>query len=268
MKKAVLVVVALFCALVLSTSCSKGDNTLRLVTYNVGAFHKAGYTTEHMCVEILKSLEPDAISLNELDSCNTRGGIYTDQLSQVSAALGKWPCVFGKAIAYKGGSYGIGVLTKPCYNVVSSWTAQLPKADGKEVRALAVIETEKFVYCSTHLDLTDSSQLAQVEAIDSLVAARYDGIAKPVFLCGDMNAEPGSATIGRLKEKWEMLNSVDYSFSTNKPRKCIDYIFAYKNAAKVKVLKKKVCTSFKSKDINAVIASDHFPQFVEIEIIK
>lgn len=268
MKKSVLFIVTLFCAVAFSSSCGKNENNLRLVTYNVGAFHKAGFTTEHVCIQILKELKADAVSLNELDSCNTRGGIYTDQLSHVSAGLGDWPYVFGGAIAYKGGSYGIGVLTNPRFEVVEKWSAKLPKADGKEVRALAVIETERFVFCSTHLDLTDASQAAQIAAIDSLIAARYKAYTKPVFLCGDMNAEPGSATVLKLQESWELLSSTDFSFSTDNPRKCIDFIFAYKNAAPVKVIKKKVCTSFKNKDINAVIASDHFPQFVEIEIIK
>lgn len=252
----------------MSASCKNDGDVITLVTYNVGAFHKAGFCTERPCEQILMELQPDAISLNELDSCNKRGGIYTDQLAQVAKNLGDWPYIFGSAIAYKGGSYGIGALSNPRYPVIDKWAAKLPKADGKEVRALAVIENEKFVFCSTHLDLTDSSQFAQIAAIDSLIAARYSSYGKPVFLCGDMNAEPGSPTIQRLEQNWTMLSSTDFSFSTDDPRKCIDFIFAYKNAASVKVLKAKVCTKVKDKDVNIVLASDHFPSFVKVEIIK
>lgn len=266
MKRATVYFVSLVLAAGFSVSCRDG-NELRLVTYNVGAFHKAGFSTEQMCEQILMELEPDAVSLNELDSCNTRGGICNDQLAQVSAALGGWPCVFGSAIAYKGGSYGIGVLTAPKHGVIEKWTAKLPKVDGREVRALAVIENEKFVLCSTHLDLTDSSQLAQVAAIDSLIAERYEGFDKPVFLCGDMNAEPPSATIQRLAENWQILSSTDFTFSTDNPCKCIDFIFAYRKAAPVEVLEARVCTAFENKELDATVASDHFPSFVKIKVL-
>lgn len=260
---------AAFAAILSLASCSAstdGESTLTLVSYNVGAFHKADYCTDTMCEDILKEMEPDAISLNELDSCNTRSGENVFQLAQVAYALGNWPYNFASAIAYKGGTYGVGTLVNPRFTVLDKWTARLPKSDGREVRALSVIETDKFVFCSTHLDLTEASQIAQVEAIDSLIKERYNGISKPVFLCGDMNAEPNSATINLLREDWNIISSQSYTFSTSNPCKCIDFILAYKNAGKVAVKKAAVKKTFENSKLDATVASDHFPTMVVVEI--
>lgn len=245
------------CSAPSSTHSDKDKHSLTLVTYNVGAFNKAGYDTMPICLVSLKELNPDAVALNELDSCNTRCGTDVFQLEKLAAQMGNWPFIFASAIPYKKGTYGIGAMTAPRHKVLDKWTAKLPKSDGREVRALAVIETDSFVFCSTHLDLTDASQAAQVEAIASLIGGKYHNCNKPVFLCGDMNAEPGSATILKLQENWNLLSSTDFSFSTSNPRKCIDFIFAYKNAKQVSVTKAYV--------IPVKEASDHFPQMVKVE---
>ena len=47
--------------------------------YNVGVFHKSGSSSLQMVSDMMKELQVDVISLNELDSVTTRTG-KVDQL--------------------------------------------------------------------------------------------------------------------------------------------------------------------------------------------
>ena len=66
----------------------------------------------------------------------------------------------------------------------------LPKLDGLEPRAVAVVEYKDFVLCSTHLDLTLESQLGQIEVHNHYMDSVYTDCGKPVFIGGD----PGCTT--------------------------------------------------------------------------
>jgi len=236
--------------------------SIRLATYNVGAFGKYSTSSISYLANLMNELDLDAISLNELDSCNTRGGKNVYQLKEFAAKLGSWNYKWGQALDYKGGGYGVGVATKQGLKVVNSWKAKLPNSDDKETRALAVIETEDFVICSTHLGLTDKSQADQIAVINQEIEKRYTNAKKPVFLCGDFNAEPNHANITSLDSKWERLSGTANTFSTSNPTKCIDYIYRFKSASSVRVIQTCVCHRFESGTPEA--ASDHYPVFLEV----
>lgn len=241
----------------------KSENVLNLATYNVGVFNKSGVNSLYDIVKMMKTLDLDAISLNELDSCNTRSGKGVYQLKDFAGEMGKWNYNFGGAIAYREGTYGIGAATP--HKILNKWSIKLPKSDDKEVRALSVIETEKFVFCNTHLGLTEKSQKDQITVINNFVKEHFAKCAKPVFLCGDMNAEPHHAAIAQLEESWEILNDKDtFTFSTSNPVKCIDYIMHLKGSKACNVVR-----TFVGRDLGkgaAVTASDHFPVFVQVEL--
>jgi endonuclease/exonuclease/phosphatase family metal-dependent hydrolase len=55
---------------------------------------------------------------------------------------------------------------------------------------------------------------------------------------------------------------VDNTYSTKNPRKCIDYVFAYKDAAPVEVVSSEVLTS------GTETLSDHFPVKVVVKIVR
>ena len=46
--------------------------TYNFATYNVGVFNKSGVNSSEMVAKMMGEWKLDAISLNELDSCNTR----------------------------------------------------------------------------------------------------------------------------------------------------------------------------------------------------
>lgn len=241
----------------------KNENVLNLATYNVGVFNKSGVNSSESVARMMKTLDLDALSLNELDSCNTRSGRSVYQLRNFADLMGSWNYNFAGAIAYREGTYGIGAVTPR--KIVNKWAIKLPKSNDKEVRALSVIETEKFVFCNTHLGLTEKSQADQIKVINTFVTENFANCGKPVFLCGDMNAEPGSAAINLLQESWTILNDTgSNTFSTSNPIKCIDYIMLLKAGKGCNLIRTFVGTDL---DNGAVVsASDHFPVFVQVEL--
>ena len=244
---------------------AQGDGTvLNLATYNVGVFDKSGFDTTEMISDMMKELDVQVLSINELDSCNTRHPSY--QLKDFAEKMGNWGYIFGPAINYKGGKYGVGVAYSPTLEPIRKYSMALEQGDGAEQRALAVCEFKDFVFASTHLDhRSAAAQLTQAEILTGWASVNYGKGNKPIILCGDFNALPDSETISLMRKNWTILSPLDFTFSAKKPSKCIDYIMVYKNAYKrVKVLESKVCKQFNSGDV--AVASDHLPVYVRIEI--
>lgn len=240
-------------------------NIYNFATYNVGVFNKSGSNSMDMVVNMMKEWNLDAVSLNELDSCNTRSGIARYQLSDFAKRMGGWNINFASAISYKGGTYGIGVATP--FEIKASWSIRLPRENDGEVRALSVVETEKFVFCSTHLGLTEEARLSQVDSINAFIESRFKGSTKPVFLCGDFNAEPGEKTLYRLSQDWQTLSDTEIlTFSTSNPVKCIDYILLYRHAGTCTLKQRRGGSDCRFDHGNPLTASDHFPVFISVEI--
>ena len=144
--------------------------------------------------------------------------------------------------------------------VISRYKVHLPKSDGSEPRSIAVVETDRCVFASVHLDYVgENSQRDQVAALNDWFKSVYGGAKKPVILCGDFNAEPDSEAIRLMKEGWTQLSGTDFTYSTKNPRKCIDYVFAYKDAAPVEVVSTEVLTA------GTETLSDHFPVKVVVK---
>ena len=255
-------------AILAFTMCSapnkKNADTVTLVTYNVGVFSKSGTNTSDMVAAMMKELSPDAISLNELDSCTQRNPYF--QIKDFAKKMGGWYFLYAPAIKHQGGKYGIGIVNSPKLTALKRYSISLDKMDGGEQRALAVVEFQDFVFCSTHLDHRSSTaQLRQVAQIDSLVAADFGLSGKPVILCGDLNCLPDSGTIAELEKNWTVISPDAFTFSAKNPSKRIDYFLVRKSTAdRIEVKDARVCRTFKSGDV--AVASDHLPVLVTIKI--
>lgn len=241
--KRVFILVCLLAGLV---SCRK---PFTVITYNVGVFSK--YSESSLPAVASFILESDAllVSLNELDSCNRRHATF--QLAELAEALGGWEYQFASAFPFAGGGYGNGVVSRE--PVLKRFTIPLPQADGAEPRSCAVVETGRCVFAAVHLDyLGTEARPAQVRAINDWFIDHYSGCRKPVLLCGDMNSTPDSETVGMLKEHWTQLSGTEFTYDSQDPHACIDFIFALKDAAPVKVLSSEVPARMAE-------ASDHLP---------
>ena len=229
---------------------------MTLVSYNVGVFSKYVDNTVPQVADVIRGADATLVALNELDSCNRRHATF--QLKELSDELGGWDYQFASAFPFADGAYGNGIVSRD--RVISRYRVHLPKSDGSEPRSVAVVETDRCVFASVHLDYVgERSQIDQVNALNDWFKAVYTGTKKPVFLCGDFNAQPDSETIRLMRESWTQLSGTDFTYSTTNPHECIDYVFSWKEAAPVEVLSSEVLTA------GTETLSDHFPVKVVVK---
>lgn len=239
----------------------KAKGVTRIAHYNVGVFSKEIENSIPMVAAMMKEIGADALSLNELDSCNTRHENY--QLADLAKEMGGWNFWFSRAMPYREGAYGVGISVPN--EIIDCFTIPLPKGDGSEPRACSVVETKNYVIASTHLDhKAETSVIDQARIINEVLAKKYLKSKKPVFLCGDMNSRPESETLKELKKEWNVLSVEKFTISPKNPRACIDFILALRNGAKFKFVGSDVPTVFKNGDVE--VASDHLPVYVDVKL--
>ena len=244
-----------------SQAYPKARRVTRIVQYNVGVFSKEIENSIPMVADMMREIGADAMSLNELDSCNTRHP--NNQLADFAEAMGGWNYNFSRAMSYRDGAYGVGIAVP--VEILDSFTIPLPKGDGSEPRACSVVETKKYVLASTHLDYVDEpSMVVQARTINEELAEKYSKTKKPVFLAGDMNSIPSSRVLSELKRKWDVLSCIKNTYSATNPHECIDFILALQNGAKYKVVGSDVPVYFNVGDVG--VASDHLPVFVDVKL--
>ena len=162
---------------------------MRLLSYNIrnskGMDNKTDYDRT---IAVLQKVDADVIGLQEVDSVTKRSA-GVDVLQLLAGKTGMH-AVYGAALSFQDGKYGIGVLSKE--KPLQHYTMPLPGQE--EQRALLVVEFKKFVVFNTHLSLTEADRLASVAIINEQ-AARF---TKPIYLMGDLNAEPSSLVIKTL----------------------------------------------------------------------
>ena len=100
----------------------------------------------------------------------------------------------------------------------------------------------------------------QARGVNDWFTTHFSGYGKPVILCGDMNARPESDTVKELEKCWTRLSGTDFTYSTENPHGCIDYIFHLNGSAPVKAVSADVITSGVS-DL-----SDHLPVKVTLTL--
>lgn len=242
----------------------KAEDVLRIVAYNVGVFSK-NYDSMQDIARMVQEIGADAAALCELDSCNRRHSSF--QLEDFAEALGSeeevWQYRFGSAMAWNGGSYGIGLVTAS--DMQDSFEIKLPKGDGHEPRVCVVAETTGYVIAAVHLDhKNEEVRMEQARIVTERLKKLYRRSRKPVFLCGDFNAVPDSPTLQQLGKDWTVLSDTAPTYPAENSRKCIDYILALKNRAEYEVVKTEVCTELESADVRKT--SDHLPVYVDLRI--
>lgn len=242
----------------------KAEGSFRIMSYNVGAIGKfitEEFTKEDnvkLLAEIIREADADAVCFQELDSCNLRNDYF--QLKRLSEEIGsQWHYKYGPAINYRGGTYGSGVAAKNkpirCFNI------HIPTRAKSEDRVVAVMEYEDFVVASTHLNYNQNDQ---VELINKTMMELYADSDKPVFLGGDMNAQPGSEMMLEFEKHWEIISSVAER-SVQSRMVCIDFILQFKNKAPIaEVVNAHSILYSNAGDMWK--ASDHFPIYVDVKL--
>ena len=195
---------------------------------------------------VIANLQPDVVALQELDSMTGRSG-HQYQLGEL-ARLTSYHPVFGSAIDYDGGKYGVGILTREL--PLSSKRIHLP---GDEPRMLLVLELKDYVLACTHLDLEEAERLASVP----LIVEEAQRWQKPFLLAGDWNDFPDSALLQELTKHFIVHSGDEATYPADEPQECIDYVASFKDRP-AEVLESKV--------IDEPEASDHRPLVVRLRL--
>ena len=238
-------------------------NSIRLATYNT---HRCeGWETQtnvdranyNNTAKVISLIDPDVIALQELDKFTTWHP--HDQLQELADRTGMKP-YYCKTIDYRGGDYGIGILSKR--EPLRTVSGDLP---GTEARKFFLAEFDDYIFIATHLCHLETTNRAQsVEIINAYIAANYASYTKPIFRAGDFNeSNMSSEMMVKLKEKWEIISTSSNTFMNTATPKRIDYIVLYKgNKAACEVLGTAV-PSYDEINVNKV--SDHLPVLVDIK---
>lgn len=239
----------LFIFAALFTFSAQAQNTLKLMSYNI----KNANGMDNVCnfqriANVINNASPDVVAIQEVDSMTNRSRqkYVLGEIAERTQMHG----YFAPAIDYDGGKYGIGLLTKQ----VPLRLQTLPLPGREEARTLILAEFADYIYCCTHMSLTEEDRMKSLE----LVKAFTSSSTKPLFLAGDMNAEPESGFIKELQKDFQILsNPKQHTFPAPDPKETIDYIATLKQNAKgFAVISAKV--------INEPMASDHRPILVEL----
>ena len=201
-------------------------STLHLVSYNIK--HGRGMDGEvdlHRVADVLRSMAPDLVALQEIDVDCTRSGNV-----DIAAELGRLLHMehrFGKFMEFQGGEYGMAVLSR--FPIRESRSHPLPP--GAEPRCALEVVVEPFgmgrplSFVSIHHDWTNEAfRVAQVKAlIEALDTRRH-----PVILAGDFNAQRDADSIRLLHEAGWLIDQKEgaMTFPADVPEVEIDFFMA------------------------------------------
>ena len=223
---------------------------VRVMSYNVkNGYGKDGIKDIKRCGDLVRETQPDVVAVQEVDSVTRRNKF--DVLGRMAEAAGGYHAYFGPTIPHGGGKYGIGVLSKEPALSVKFHRLPCPR----EPRGLLVVEFKKYYLLCTHLSLSEPYRVESVGIIKEVVSK----LDKPAFIAGDMNAKPDSKPIVAFKEYATLLSDDSkYTFPSDDPRICIDYIFGVNGTFKVS----------KNHVFYDSLFSDHVPLYVDVKVGK
>jgi len=260
MKHKWLILAGVFCIGIINAS--HAQDTLTVLSYNIYHAENAqaeGENTVQGIGNFIKEISPDFVALQEVDSATARIGRLNNgrpyNLTDSLATLTEMKPYFAKAIDFKGGGYGIALLSK---TDVEFRKVQLPNPKKGEPRVLTYLKARtpsgnQVIFGNTHLDHQfEENRQAQAEAINKLLA-KYK---VPKILAGDFNFQPGSAVYDQMNGQWmdamlksDIENKSALTYPAKNPTQRIDFIWL-SGDANWEVLKITV---------PEVIYSDHLP---------
>ncbi len=167
---------------------------------------------------VIAAEEPDFACLQEVDKETARSdGI--DQAARLAELLTeatgtRYYGTFGKGRDYQGGEFGVAIISKQ--QPLSMTNVAIP--EGSEPRSLLICEFADFYVATVHLD-TDTTYRATSL---SIVKAALSQLSKPVFITGDWNDTPSSATLAVMGDFVKVISPT--SGVVTYGSKIIDYI--------------------------------------------
>lgn len=231
---------------------------LRVLTYNI--HHGEGMDGRFdlpRLADIMTGADPHLIALQEVDQSTERAG-GVDQIAELGRLTGMRP-VFGKAMDFQGGAYGVGVLSrKPIRRVKNR---PLPGSADREPRTALTVDVDMgggrppVQFTSTHLDQgrDQKDKVAQASYLNVSLSRGTDDVG---ILAGDMNARADTEAMEILSRRWTDMFSDPPLDATGRPRRRVDYVMVRPAA---------YWRTIESRFVDAPLASDHQPILVVLE---
>ncbi|WP_439182694.1 endonuclease/exonuclease/phosphatase family protein [Carboxylicivirga taeanensis] len=260
--KNVVLGITLFIGSVLATTAQTGKETISIKVLTLNILH--GATTQNTfdldaIAKVIADANPDFVALQEVDYKTNRAHHY-----DLSTELGwrtKLIPLFGRAMYFDGGEYGVGLLTK--HSIIASKNTPLPFKEGNEPRTALCITTvlptsDTLSFIATHLS-HEADAISRQQQADHLLAMSK-ALKYPAILAGDLNDVPGSEPIASLEQLWTPSYNPAHpapTYPSDAPRIKIDYIMSQPADR---------WTLVKSEVIADTIVSDHCAYLVTLEL--
>jgi endonuclease/exonuclease/phosphatase family metal-dependent hydrolase len=249
----------LFAGLLWWGAAQSSPHTIRVLTYNI--HHGEGTDGEFdlpRLARIIESIQPDLVALQEVDQ-GTQRSSGVNQLTELGR-LTRMHAVFGKAMDFQGGGYGVGVLSRwPLKRVENH---PLPDPPDREPRTSLTVDVRVgrngplVKFTSTHLDSGRDlvNRMAQADELNS-VLVHDDGV--PAILAGDLNSQLQTQVLQILETSWSNVSPEDPppAVPTGRPGRVDHVLVRPFNGWKV----------VEASVVDAPIASDHRPVLVVLQ---
>jgi endonuclease/exonuclease/phosphatase family metal-dependent hydrolase len=231
-------------------------SVLRVLTYNI--HHGEGLDGRldlARTAAVVTSASPDLVALQEVDRGTRRSG-GQDQVAELGRLTGMH-AVFGKAMDYQGGAYGVAVLSRAPIRRVTN--RRLPGSPDREPRTALTVDVDapvgRLQFTTTHLD-QGRDLMDQVAQASYLANARGPGADDAGILAGDLNSRPDTRTMQILARRWTDMFIDPPPDPGGRPRRRIDYVMVQRPAS---------WRTVESRYLDAPLASDHQPVLVVLE---
>ena len=237
---------------------SSAPVSVRVLTYNI--HHGEGTDGRFDLARVaalISAAAPDLVALQEVDQRTDRAG-GVDQLAELEQMTGMHG-LFGKAMDFQGGGYGVAVLTRQ--PVVRAVNRPLPERADREPRTELTVDVRTTPdgplvhFTSTHLDQgrDQEHRLAQATYLNDVLTTGRD---LPGILAGDMNSRPDTEVMQMLAGRWLALFPLLPPVAPDRPRGLVDHVLA-RPAEDWRALE--------TEAIDDRLASDHRPLLVVLE---
>ncbi len=232
---------------------------IRVMSYNI--HYGIGMDNKNSIkgiAEVIKKADPDIVGLQEISD-----SLMAEDIGRLTGMK----VVFGPSLGTMKG-YGDAVLSKYPFEWEGNYS--IPSASSSRYQAMAVridfsaksSEIGKVRLINTHFDWlkTIGSENARLATVDVIEQAFFKNSTLPTILTGDLNTEPGSEVIGKLKKYgWadSSAGGTHHTMSSTNPTKQIDYVLC-RPANKWKVDKVHV--------MYGELSSDHLPIVADLTV--
>jgi endonuclease/exonuclease/phosphatase family metal-dependent hydrolase len=199
------------------------------------------------------------VALQAVDE-GTRRSSGVRQALELGRLTGLHP-VFGDAMEFEGGQYGVAVLSR--WPAVSSRNQPLPGLPNREPRTALTVVVRPWPgappvsFTSTHLDFgRGDGRDAQADALNAMLATDDRSLS---ILAGDLNSAEDSEVLRILRERWqEIVVPGITSLSPGRPGGFrLDYLLM-RPAERWRVTEARL--------VDGPLASDHIPVLAVLEL--